>query len=80
MKSKYNGIDERDIKCCSDNPNSIEGGISFEEYDGKHILRFHFLDFIDDKVLTQLTKSMILNKENTDQLILHLKKLNFKLK
>lgn len=77
MESKYNGIDEREIKCCSDNPNSIEAGISFDEHDGVPVLRFHFLGYVNGTILNQETKSMHLNKENTQQLIKELQSLNF---
>lgn len=80
MESKYKGIDSRGIKCCSDNPNSIEAGISFDYDEDKdvNILRFHFLDYEEGKILNQKTKSMHLNKENTKELIKELKKLTFK--
>lgn len=77
MKSKYKGIDSRDIKCCSDNENSIEAGISFDENDGVNILRFHFLDYEEGKILNQRTKSMHLNEENTNELIKKLTELTF---
>lgn len=78
--SKHMGIDERVIKCCSDSKNSIESGISFDSYEGKPSLRFHFLQYIGNderKILTQKTKGMVLNKKNTKQLIKALKKLTF---
>lgn len=60
-----------------DNPNSIEAGISFDENDGVNILRFHFLDYEEGKILNQRTKSMYLNEENTKELINELSKLTF---
>lgn len=84
MQSKYQGIDSRQIKCCSENTNSIEAGISFDYDDEKNvnILRFHFLSYIKVEnnlpILHQETKSMHLNKENTKELIAALKQLKFK--
>jgi hypothetical protein len=71
--SKYQGIDERDIKCCCGDENCREGGISFEE----NILRFHFLEYIegDKKILTQTTRSMVLNKQSARELIKELQKI-----
>jgi len=67
--SKYNGIDERDIKCCCGEENCRESGISF---DG-NALRFHFLEYITinhkDKILDQKTRTMILNKKTAQELI-----------
>lgn len=74
MKSKYNGIDSREIKCCCDNPQCIEAGISIDE----NQLVFHFLDFNSIGHIIQISKSMQLNKENTQQLIAQLKQLKFK--
>lgn len=76
MKSKYKGIDEREIKCCCVNSeNCIESGISFDE----NILRFHFLEYITEKkILTQKTKLMYLNKESIQDLIKKLKSIKFK--
>lgn len=81
-KSKYDGIDERVIKCCDDSSGTIEAGISFDEQEDKNdklinVLRFHFLDYLPNGMLTQKTKSMFLNKENTQQLITELQNLNF---
>lgn len=77
MESKYNGIDQRDIKCCCDNPNCCEAGISIDE----NCLKFHFLEYIpmsgEKIMLTQTTKSMMLNKENVNELIKELKQLKF---
>lgn len=71
--SKYEGIDERTIKCCDNSSNTIEAGISFEkDTDGVNVLRFHFLEKLflrRGTVITQTTKTMHLNKENTRQLI-----------
>ena len=83
MKSKYEGIDQREIKCCDTNHKTIEAGISFDQEDANTmILRFHFLDYITkgngEKILHQQTKSMWLDKENTKQLIQSLKELKFK--
>lgn len=78
MESKYNGIDEREVKCCDTSDNTIEAGISFEQLEnGTNVLRFHFLELIQGKVLDQRTKSMYLNKENTKELIALLSELNF---
>lgn len=78
MASKYKGIDEREIKCCSNSENTIESGISFEQLDnGQNVLRFHFLELIQGKVLDQKTKSMYLDKKNTEELIKSLSELNF---
>lgn len=81
--SKYKGIDEREIKCCDTSETTIEAGISFDIDGEQNILRFHFLDFIEsgklsNRSLVQETKSMWLNKENTQQLIRALKKLKFR--
>lgn len=69
MESKYKGIDERQIKCCCNNPNCIESGISFDE----DFLFFHFLEHDETIGLHQTTKAMMLNKENINQLIQALK-------
>ncbi len=83
MKSKYKGIDEREIKCCCNNPKCAEGGISFDfdEEENKHVLKFHFLEHInrdDTGSLFQRTRAMMLNKETTKELINKLKSLKFK--
>lgn len=72
FQTKNKGIDLRDIRCCSTNPNSIESGISFDEGEnGKAILRFHFLE--DNGFgLFQTEKHMHLNEENAKELICHL--------
>lgn len=75
--SKYHGIDEREIKCCSTNPNSIEAGISFDYDNGINILRFHFLEYIEGRVLDQRTKSMHLNKETVQAIIKQLSEMQF---
>lgn len=84
--SKFKGIDEREIKCCDTSETTIEAGISFDELEnGQHVLRFHFLDYIEhgkdgkleNPILIQRTKSMYLNKENTQQLIESLRELSF---
>lgn len=68
-KSKYAGIDERMIKCCDSNPNTIEAGISFDKLDnGTNVLRFHFLEQLPSGTLTQTTRSMYLNGENVSLL------------
>lgn len=85
MKSKYDGIDIREIKCCDESETTIEAGISFERDDNQNILRFHFLDYIkygkngklEEPILIQETKSMWLNKENTTELIKELKEIHF---
>jgi uncharacterized protein (DUF1499 family) len=74
MESKYKGIDQREIKCCCENPNCCESGISFDE----NFLRFHFLT--TEPCLHQETKAMMLNKENIDQLINALKRTKKELK
>lgn len=80
QKSKYKGIDSREIKCCSDEPNSIEAGISFEE----EFLLFHFLEYNFAlpkwNQINQVTKSMKLNKKSCKQLIDELKQLSKRLK
>ena len=79
--SKFKGIDSREIKCCDKSETTIEAGISFDNDEGQNILRFHFLDYIHkkdgSKLLHQQTKSMWLNKENTEQLIKALRELSF---
>lgn len=80
--SKYQGIDSREIKCCDPSPKTIEAGISFDHDNGQNILKFHFLEYIESideskEILTQITKSMWLNKENTQQLINALQELTF---
>ena len=84
MKSKYGGIDSRDIKCCDTSHLTNEAGISFDSDDGKEILRFHFLEYVKPKgehaFLTQTTKSMHLDKNNVDQLIEALQEIKSSLK
>lgn len=64
-KSKYQGIDERMIKCCDPNPNTIEAGISFDKLeDNTNVLRFHFLERLPSGTLNQRTKTMQLNGKN----------------
>lgn len=80
--SKYKGIDSRVIKCANEDTNSIEAGISFDEYQGKPSLRFHFLQQMQTYTNSmffyeQVTKAMLLNKENTNQLIDALQNLTF---
>jgi hypothetical protein len=83
--SKYKGIDSREIKCCDPSDSHHEAGISFDVNEGQNILNFHYLYVINraindnyDQMLTlQATKSMWLNKENTDQLIKALQDLKF---
>lgn len=81
MQSKYKGIDSRDIKCCCNEPNCAETGISFDEDEGQKMLKFHFLHYRyinkTEKILEQKTKTMFLNKENTKELITALKQLKF---
>ena len=78
MKTKYHGIDSRDIKCCSENENSIEAGISIEDDGDIKMLHFFYLDYLGDtKILSQRRKIMHLNKETTQQLITALQELNF---
>ena len=77
--SKYNGIDERDIKCCCGKENCRESGISFED---ENTLRFHFLEYITinhkEKILDQKTRIMYLNKQTAQELIKQLQKINKK--
>lgn len=80
IKSKFDGIDERDFKCCCDDSNCIESGLSFD-YDKDEkvaILRFHYLDYYDSekKKLRQETKSMIIDKKMIKELIVELKMIN----
>ena len=78
MASKYNGIDERQIKCCDPSETTIEAGISFDtDSNGQNILNFHFLQ-VTEIGIDQKTKSMWLNKENTKELINSLRALKFK--
>ena len=73
-KSKYEGIDSRTIKCPCGERNCAEAGISFDE----NYLRFHFLEHIevgDKKILTQTTKSMMLDKKTAEELISYLKEI-----
>jgi len=85
MYKKYGGIDSREIVCCDESNTTIEAGISFDVDQGQNILNFHFLDLIkfgkngklQKPILHEKTKSMWLNKENTEQLIKALKKLRF---
>lgn len=72
MKSKYEGIDERIIKCSCDSDNCKEAGISFSE----NFLRFHFLEY-DGARLDQRTVSMVLNKKNISELIEELQTFKF---
>lgn len=82
MKSKYKGIDERVIKCCSEHENTIEAGISISDVDSVPVLNFHFLEIVKPvhcpSFLNQITKGMFLNKENRDQLVKELKSIKFK--
>ena len=75
-KSKNVGIDERKIKCCCDDDNCIESGISFD----CNILNFHFLQecsfTFNKKEYHQTTRSMILNKDSVKELIEELKKIS----
>jgi hypothetical protein len=73
MNSKYIGIDARTIKCSCDNPNCVEGGISF----GDDYLFFHFLD-VDMSMpflYTQKRRAMRLDNKTRNELISELKKL-----
>lgn len=66
MESKNKGIDLRTIKCCCDNPNCAETGISFDD----KFLRFHYLEEMDGlDGVTQRTKGMYLDKKNVTELI-----------
>jgi hypothetical protein len=76
MDSKYKGIDSRDIKCCCNNSNCIEGGISIEE----DWLFFHFIDSLgtgDKRIYHQTSKAMVLNRETRDELVKRLKAIKF---
>lgn len=70
---KHNGLDSREICCASDNPDSKECGISFDEYNDKPSLEFHHLDQLPDKSLYERTHIMVLSSETIDQLIARLK-------
>jgi hypothetical protein len=75
----FQGIDERTIKCANNESHTIQSGISFDsDNEEKPVLRFHFLG--EDKLgeIDQITKAMVLNKENTKALINELKQLKFK--
>ena len=77
--TKYKGIDSRVVKCASDSPSTIEGGISIDE----DLLFFHFLEWqeVDEYAeYRQTTKAMKLDAENTKQLIALLKEVKFKKK
>lgn len=77
MKSKYKGLDQRQIKCCDTAKDTIEAGISFDNEEGQDILNFHFLEYINlsgEPILIQRNRSMWLNKENIKELIKELKK------
>ena len=82
MPAKFEGIDERTVKCCDTAANTIQAGISFDtlEENNLYALRFHFLEHLDagaGNVLHQTTRSMHLNAQNTAELIRHLSELNF---
>ena len=74
-ESKYKGIDSRDIKCCCDDSECPEAGISFEG----DMLDFHFLEYIGNAnpILHQKTKSMKLSRKTANQLIKHLQEIKF---
>jgi hypothetical protein len=75
----FEGIDERTIKCASDEAHTIQSGISFDTNNEEQpVLRFHFLSIDNIVGLNQITKLMVLNKENTKALINELKQLKFK--
>lgn len=79
QQTKYKGIDSRTVKCGCDDPDCIESGISFDGDNEVTYLRFHYLEYVEGTtILTQKTKIMVLNKENTSQLINELKNLTFK--
>lgn len=82
MYKKYAGIDSRDTCCSSNNPNSIEAGISLENDEGTAILKFHFLDVVKtknlkNKFIVERTKHMHLNEATRDELVDKLKSLEF---
>ena len=69
---EFLGIDSRQIKCCCNNPKCRQTGVSFEEMNGRPILRFHFNEYVDldgNKSLDQKTRIMVLNKKNITELI-----------
>lgn len=75
MESKYKGIDTKRIKCCCDDPECAEAGISFEE----NMLLFTYLEIIPGtKRYYQITKSMYLNKQTRKEIIKQLRSLNLK--
>lgn len=85
MYKKYGGIDSREIICSDNSDETIEAGISFDKLGKQNILKFHFLDLIEygkngkleKPILHEKTKSMLLDKENTKQLIKALRELRF---
>ena len=73
-------FDQREIKCACTNPDCVQSGISFDYFDVKPVLNFHFSQIIKTEkteFLRQITKSMILSRETRDQLIKELKSLEF---
>lgn len=81
---KFQGIDQREIKCSSSKPGTIESGISFDflPENEQHVLRFHFLQVVNlnGKTINQVEKSMYLDESNTKELILRLKEIKSSLK
>lgn len=82
-KTKYQGIDSREIKCVNNSETSIKSGISFDYgHDDQRILFFHFLEYKSTGTsvpkLTQTTKAMYLDNNTIDQLIKRLKELRIK--
>ena len=79
---KHIGIDERQIKCCCDNENCIESGLTFtddEDDSGKKIgiLKFFFLEPINEEkdLIVHRGKHMYINKESILDIIKALKDL-----
>ena len=77
----FEGIDERKVKCCDKDEHTIQSGISLCEDEGTKMLRFHFLECHYKKVdllssVSQTTKTMHLDEQNTNKLIAMLLELN----
>lgn len=66
--SKYQGIDQRQIKCCDPSPKSIEAGISFDS-------NLSVCKLLSEKTRPLQTKTMWLDKQNIDQLIKELQEI-----
>ena len=74
--AKNEGIDERVIKCCCNNNNCAEGGISVEE----NKINFHWTELINEggSWYNQRTKAFYIDKKGAKELIELLKNINFK--